>query len=75
MQTPTSPKEISWKQNALYLPPNVGYMTLVKQIRICVINHKVIQQHSASPLGNYNIIMKKQVSRLLKYVTQVLMLA
>jgi len=59
MHIPTSRKEISLKQNKLYLPPNSGYMTLVKKIRICIINHKIIKQHPASPLGNYNIIMKK----------------
>jgi hypothetical protein len=75
MRIPTSQKEISWTQNKLHLPPNSGYMTLVKQIRIYIINHKIIQQHSASTLGNYNIIMKKHASRLLKYVTQVFMLA
>jgi hypothetical protein len=32
-------------------------MTLVKQIRIYIINHKIIQ-HSASPLGIYNIKKK-----------------
>jgi len=40
MHIPTFQKEISWKRNKLYLPPNFGYMTLVKQIRMYVGDSK-----------------------------------